>query len=597
MDASSVQIKPIYTTGRCAGAVAFAFMLFATGLGGGISLVSADAPIQASQPAISLQQAIADRRVRAYAEPAAYGLQQKPMMHLVVIGGDSTSLVLYVAQGTTFSPSNSAYAPVVLTTGVTFTLNSPGPVNLWTLSLLHDRNSPSVFAPISYTVGAILTESHLTRVLAAWETNPMTSVVAAQLAVWAAYEGLPLSQLAGTLGSQVTQRDIDIAASLLSGQLKSSDPPASPTPLETVPAVTLSPASTPSSTPVIGNGTITNAPKDSVVAWVVLGILIGITGAVLVAAITVSLRRRNTAAVPDSSEMQKQVEDTTVIRPVNDRPTDEQPLKARCRFGDYEVECEIEIGGMAYVYKAFNGTNPVALKIPRKRTQEYRYRFQREAMIIETLDHPGIVKFIQTGEIEGRMYIALQYVDGCSLGALLQKRLRPLMPGTAVGIIRQIATALDYAYQKGVICHRDIKPSNLLLDKQGKVYASDFGIAKSKKDQSITTDNEKVGTEIYMSPEQKNANPTIDHRSDIYSLGIVLYEILGGTQLNANSTTLNVTWQFNPPIPATVETIVRGCLQVDRDRRFQSMSELIKALPIGLDEEDLREIVTTLKEI
>ena len=334
MDAFSVQIKPIYTTGKCAGVVAFAFLLFATGPGGGISRVSADAPIQASQPAISLQQAIAERRVRAYAEPSAYGLQQKPMMHLVVIGGDSTSLVLYVAQGTTFSPPNSAYAPVVLTTGVTFTLNSPGPVNLWTLSLLHDRNSPSVFAPISYTVGAILTESHLTRVLAAWETNPMTSVVAAQLAVWSAYEGLPLSQLAGTLGSQVTQRDVDIAASLLSGQLKSSDPPASPTPLETVPAVTLSPASTPSSTPVIGNGTITNAPKDSVVAWVVLGILIGITGAVLVAAITISLRRRNTAAVshhvtappsraqnekttPDSSEMQKQVEDTTtVIRPV-----------------------------------------------------------------------------------------------------------------------------------------------------------------------------------------------------------------------------------------------------------------------------------------
>ncbi len=802
MDAFSVQIKPIYTTGKCAGVVAFAFLLFATGPGGGISRVSADAPIQASQPAISLQQAIAERRVRAYAEPSAYGLQQKPMMHLVVIGGDSTSLVLYVAQGTTFSPPNSAYAPVVLTTGVTFTLNSPGPVNLWTLSLLHDRNSPSVFAPISYTVGAILTESHLTRVLAAWETNPMTSVVAAQLAVWSAYEGLPLSQLAGTLGSQVTQRDVDIAASLLSGQLKSSDPPASPTPLETVPAVTLSPASTPSSTPVIGNGTITNAPKDSVVAWVVLGILIGITGAVLVAAITISLRRRNTAAVshhvtappsraqnekttPDSSEMQKQVEDTTtVIRPVyqlvsragslitqiiaverelmisradvswiiipdsaisapqaaidlgephrvkdlnsrnktacgdkdtttfvtiaegefirvntltlhvtnkridvvtggdplqektwtseidfavlshhnikvletgnsdmgvsdahalffidganelkvkdlnslngtrvNDRLISastalhtgdkvqigasvfevmiagEQPLKAPCRFGDYKVECEIEMGGMAYVYKAFNGTNPVALKIPRKTTHEYRYRFQREAMITETLDYPGIVKLIQTGEIEGRMYIALQYVDGCSLDALLQRMSRPLMPGTAVGIIRQIATALDYAYQKGVTCHRDIKPSNLLLDKQGKVYVADFGIAKSVKDRSITTDNEKVGTEMYMSPEQKAADPTIDHRSDIYSLGIVLYEILGGTQLNVNSTTLNVTWQFNPPIPASVETILKGCLQVDRGRRFKSMSDLILGLPIGLQEEDLGQIVTTLKQI
>src|ERR1019366_5999138 len=176
--------------------------------------------------------------------------------------------------------------------------------------------------------------------------------------------------------------------------------------------------------------------------------------------------------------------------------------------------------------------NLAALKIlAREKEKDPRFaeRFTREAQALARLNHPNIVTVYDFGETNGLYYLLMEFVDGMSLRQLLQSR--KLAPEEALVIVPSICEALQYAHEQGIV-HRDIKPENILLDKQGRVKIADFGIAKllgtDGKVESLTGEQGVVGTPHYMAPEQVEKPSIVDHRADIFSLGVVFYEMLTG---------------------------------------------------------------------
>ncbi|GAB4339127.1 MAG: hypothetical protein Kow0099_13880 [Candidatus Abyssubacteria bacterium] len=199
------------------------------------------------------------------------------------------------------------------------------------------------------------------------------------------------------------------------------------------------------------------------------------------------------------------------------------------RVGNYCVVELIGQGAMANVYRAFDieSGGDVALKIPHpNRSEDRRFvrSFNREASSMGMLKHPNIVGVLGSGQEEGLAYIAMEYIDGTPLSRILEER-GSLEPLEAVNYLLQVCDAIQYAHEQGVV-HRDLKPSNLLVEQGGRVVVADFGISKIL---SFETENTMtlVGTPVYMSPEQCGEG-TIDHRADIYSLGVVLYEMITG---------------------------------------------------------------------
>ena len=199
-------------------------------------------------------------------------------------------------------------------------------------------------------------------------------------------------------------------------------------------------------------------------------------------------------------------------------------------IGPYRVIEQVGVGGMATVYKAYQPSMDryVAIKIlPHYLSQdpEFVKRFQREARAIAKLEHAHILPVHDYGEYEGIAYIVMRYVEA---GTLKDRMAQGQLPLDEIGrLIEQIGGALDYAHRLGVI-HRDIKPGNVLLDTQGDTYLSDFGLARMMEaTQQLTASGVGVGTPAYMSPEQ-GQGVKVDHRSDIYSLGIILYEMITG---------------------------------------------------------------------
>ena len=191
-------------------------------------------------------------------------------------------------------------------------------------------------------------------------------------------------------------------------------------------------------------------------------------------------------------------------------------------------------GGMGVVYKARQRSlnRLVALKIlapERKKEPEFATRFAREAQALARLNHPHIVTVYDFGEVKnegdtGLFYLLMEFIDGVNLRQVL--RTRRLQPKEALAIVPPICEALQYAHESGIV-HRDIKPENLLLDKDGRIKIADFGIAKILG-ADVATEEKSAGTPEYMAPEQHSAPETSDHRADIYSLGVVLYEMLTG---------------------------------------------------------------------
>jgi tRNA A-37 threonylcarbamoyl transferase component Bud32 len=262
--------------------------------------------------------------------------------------------------------------------------------------------------------------------------------------------------------------------------------------------------------------------------------------------------------------------------------------------GRYEIEKTLGRGAMGIVYLARDPLidRKVALKTLRldvdtEIADEFRERFLREAQAAGRLNHPGIVTIHDVGEDRstGVLYIAMEYIEGRDLKQILASGHR-FRPSEAARIVADVAVALDYAHQMGVV-HRDIKPGNLILTNDGGTRIADFGIARMESS-NLTVDGQFIGTPNFMSPEQIAGQP-IDGRSDLFSLGVVLFTLLTGQRPFTGETMHQVTRKIieqSAPIPSIIDEavpaafnpIVVKCLDKDPDRRFQTGAELATVL-------------------
>lgn len=262
-------------------------------------------------------------------------------------------------------------------------------------------------------------------------------------------------------------------------------------------------------------------------------------------------------------------------------------------IGSYEVVRRLGVGGMGSVYLARHRDldRLVALKLLREEEEEddddgsMRGRFAREARSVARLDHPNIVRVYDFGYYQDRPYIAMEYVAG----ETLLQRLRsgaPLALGQILEWIEQLCHALGHAHGFDVI-HRDVKPANLIISPAGVLKVLDFGIARLGA-QTLTEKGALVGTLAYMSPEQVGGLP-IDHRTDIFSAGLVLYELLTGQQAFKGSVRDGVVnailnraptrvRQLRPSVPSAVEAVVEKAIERDRARRYQTCVEFARDL-------------------
>lgn len=277
---------------------------------------------------------------------------------------------------------------------------------------------------------------------------------------------------------------------------------------------------------------------------------------------------------------------------------DDAPTLLGKTISHYQIIAPLGKGGMGEVYRArdIRLDRTVALKIlPAEiaADKDRMPRFVREAKAASALNHPNVAHIYEIGEENGLSFIAMEYVEGQTLAAKINGQ--PLTVNEIVEIASQIADALDEAHGKG-ITHRDIKPANVMLNERGQVKVLDFGLAKVARpaEQPVGSDISTMaktapgvvmGTVPYMSPEQA-LGQAVDHRSDIFSLGVVLYEMATGrlpfTGANTSETLDRILHsqpdamaRFNYDVPAELERIVRKCLEKERERRYQSARELL----------------------
>ena len=205
-------------------------------------------------------------------------------------------------------------------------------------------------------------------------------------------------------------------------------------------------------------------------------------------------------------------------------------LVGTCLNGRYRLDAQIGAGGMSTVYRAFDTTleRQVAVKLMHREIasdSDQLERFRREARSVAQLNHPHIVGVIDAGEEDGRPYIVFEYVEGETLKERI-RRMGRLPIDEAIAYSIEIARALGAAHARNIV-HRDIKPQNVLVDEEGSAKVTDFGIARSLEEEGLTADGRVLGTTDYVSPEQALGHH-VNGQSDIYSLGVVLYEMLTG---------------------------------------------------------------------
>src|SRR6266540_6087406 len=260
-------------------------------------------------------------------------------------------------------------------------------------------------------------------------------------------------------------------------------------------------------------------------------------------------------------------------------------------FGPYRILEQVGAGGMATVYKAYHAAMDryVAVKVlPQHlaRDPNFRARFQCEARTIARLEHRYILPVYDVGEDEGIAYLVMRYTDSGDLADLIAKR--SLTIARAAWLISHVAEALAYAHRRGVI-HRDVKPANVLLSHEGDPLLTDFGIAKIYEETlQLTSEGTMIGTPAYMAPEQLQGQP-VDARTDIYALGVVLYQALTGECPFMADTPLALALmhihnplrpprQLNPNIPESLERIMLRALAKSPADRFQTADEMAEAL-------------------
>ncbi len=274
-------------------------------------------------------------------------------------------------------------------------------------------------------------------------------------------------------------------------------------------------------------------------------------------------------------------------------------------FGPYRVVEALGEGGMAAVYKAYqaNMDRYVAVKVlPRYFASDPQFvgRFEQEAKVLAKLQHPHILPVHDFGEAEGYTYIVMPFVETGTLADLLQEQ--PLPLPQIRSIISQVGDALDYAHSAGVV-HRDVKPSNVLVDKRGNCLLTDFGIAKIVEGTTAFTQTGGIiGTPAFMSPEQIRGEK-LDGRSDIYSLGVVLYEMAAGRPPFRAETPpamlvkhlndpLPPPRTHNPDLPEGVERVILKSLAKQREDRYATAGEMVRALQAAASDAVVAETAT-----
>ncbi|MGE5275731.1 MAG: protein kinase domain-containing protein, partial [Acidobacteriota bacterium] len=257
----------------------------------------------------------------------------------------------------------------------------------------------------------------------------------------------------------------------------------------------------------------------------------------------------------------------------------------------YKVLKLLGIGGMGSVYRVHDREldRDVALKLIRgdiANNPQTLERFKREIQLSSRVTHKNVLRAFDLGETEGIKYLTMEYVEGDDLAGLLKREKRLPIP-RVLAIFRQICEGLQAAHQKGVI-HRDLKPQNVMIDAQDHVYLMDFGLAKMVEQSGMTQTGAVVGTPYYMSPEQVKGE-TAGPQSDIYSLGVILYEMVTGAVPFTGKSVFEVMMQrmqkapppataSNPGIPGYLQKILDRCLAVDPSVRYQSASEILADL-------------------
>ena len=278
-------------------------------------------------------------------------------------------------------------------------------------------------------------------------------------------------------------------------------------------------------------------------------------------------------------------------------------------FKNFKVIQTIASGGSAVLFKAVQTSLDRVVAIKRLHQhltddENFTRRFILEAKAAASLDHENIVHVIDFGHEADCYQIVMEYVEGESLSDILE-RWRPIKPDLALAIVRQICLGLEHAHAKGIV-HRDIKPGNVLLTQFGRVKITDFGLAKlTQSNTSHTAANSILGTPLYMSPEQAFGE-SVDHRSDLFSLGTVLYELLTGKQPFASENYMGVIQNIinkeipsvrdhNTEIPDEIDAIVDKALSRSRENRFQTAREFRETIEDYLGHERLSQATADLK--
>jgi serine/threonine-protein kinase len=276
----------------------------------------------------------------------------------------------------------------------------------------------------------------------------------------------------------------------------------------------------------------------------------------------------------------------------------------------YRIDAKLGEGGMAVVYRAFDMQRrvPVALKLLKPDYAEdtaFVQKFQREARNLQRLSHPNIVRFYEFEEDRDLAFMVLDFIDGPTLRKIMRQRGQPLTPGEVLGYLRPICAALSYAHSERVV-HCDMKPANVMVDHTGRVFVNDFGIARISESSTVTFST--PGTAAYMAPEQWRGGEDVYPATDVYALGIMLYELLASKQPYTGETAQTkghnrerLMWehlhaipqpasQINPHLPPAFDNVLLKCLAKDPADRYQSVDEFLVAFEAACQQANIAEV-------
>src|ERR671918_3159 len=263
------------------------------------------------------------------------------------------------------------------------------------------------------------------------------------------------------------------------------------------------------------------------------------------------------------------------------------------KLGRYTIQSELGRGAMGVVYKATDtalervvAVKTVNMALEREHADKYEARFYQEARAAGGLNHPNIVTVYDAGKAGDVVYMAMEYIQGVELRSLFVES-QPMGIPQALSIAAQVAEGLGYAHQQGVV-HRDIKPANIMVVADGPVKITDFGIARMRASADLTQTGVMLGSPKYMSPEQV-IGKRADHRSDIFSLGVILYEMLTGAAPFSGENVTALMYQivnFAPPAPSTsnsqvpemLDFVVAKMLAKPLEERYQDAREVARVL-------------------